>query len=188
MTLIGFFATALLARRMLPSRLNWALAPIVGSGICSLIFFVFRRPMFTVEFALLLALGAIWFLRQGTPHIRFSMQSWKVPVVSLLMAGALGLAIAGFIARTDRMPHGEWDGWAIWNSHARFLYRDGPSWQEHMTARVDGVQNTFHPDYPLLTPSLTARFWRYAGEEIPEAGAVVGIIFALSGIAILGVT
>ena len=80
--------------------------------------------------------------------------------------------------RVDRVPYGDWDGWAIWDPHARLLFRDGVHWKEH-------IANTFHPDYPLLTPAVTARYWRWAQTEKPEAGAVIGLTLAVSAIGLL---
>jgi 4-amino-4-deoxy-L-arabinose transferase-like glycosyltransferase len=102
-------------------------------------------------------------------------------MLGLFLCVALGLAAGALMLRVHRMPHGNWDGWAIWNTHARFLYRDGPNWK-------NDIGYSFHGDYPLLSPSIAARFWRYAGQEVPEAGAFLGIVLALSGIAILALT
>ena len=177
-TLLGYFVTTFLLSPKVARASAWAFAPGVGAGISSLIFFVFRRPMFTVEFALL-TLFALGFLvrsmlfREPAPPI-----SWRPSLFGLVLSGAVALAVYGLLLRADRMPHGDWDAWAIWNTHARFLYRGGRTWS-------DGIPYTVHGDYPLLTPSLTARLWRYAGEEAPEAGALLGIMFALSGVAVL---
>ena len=134
--------------------------------------------MFTVEAILVLLSG--WYLFQTSkgseklseivPHSRLALVLW----------GALGLAAAGLMLHVDRSPHGDWDGFAIWNTHARFLFRDGPNWR-------NDIQYSFHNDYPLFTPAATARFWRYAGEEVPEAGALPGIILGMSGLAVLGI-
>src|SRR6185312_991736 len=67
---------------------------------------------------------------------------------------------------------------SIWNSHARYLYRDGPAWQNH-------IQNTSHPDYPLLVPALVARLWRYIGTDIPDAASISAALFVFGGIAVL---
>ncbi len=180
--LLGYFLTVLLWPSAVSRRFVWAFAPGVGAGMCSLIFFVFRRPMFTLEFALLIFLFALWFFRRQTDSAESRPPgSWRVPILFLALAGAIGLCVAGLMLRMERVPHGYHDGWAIWNAHARLLYRDGQNWR-------DGILYTFHPDYPLLTPSLTARFWRYAGQEAPEAGALVGIMFAFSGVAVLLLT
>ena len=78
----------------------------------------------------------------------------------------------------ERLPHGNWDGWAIWNSHARVLYRNGPTWQS-------SLPQTFHPDYPLLVPLMTARLWRWVGTDVPEFGGLIGLVLGFSGIALL---
>jgi len=177
-TLLGYFVTTFLLPPKSARALAWAFGPAVGAGASSLIFFVFRRPIFTVEIALL-TLFALGFLarsmlfREPAPPI-----SWRLSLFGLVLSGAVALAVYGLLLRADRMPHGDWDAWAIWNTHARFLYRGGRTWS-------DGIPYTVHGDYPLLTPSLTARLWRYAGEEAPEAGALLGIMFALSGVAVL---
>jgi hypothetical protein len=176
---VGYAATVLLLPTPLSRRFGLPLAPGVGAGICSLVFFTFRRPMFTIEFALLIILAFVLYRRK-----RFSDLVPRVPsnsVVAILLYGSVGLLLGVFALRVDRMPHGDWDGWAIWNSHARFLYRDGPNWK-------NDLQYTFHGDYPLLTPSNTARLWRYAGQEIPEAGSVLAIMLALSSVGMLVAT
>ncbi len=177
-TLLGYFVTTFLLSPKGSRALAWAFAPGVGAGISSLIFFVFRRPMFAVEFALL-TLFALGFLlrstlfREPAPRV-----SWRPSLFGLVLFGAVAMALYGLLLNADRMPHGDWDAWATWNTHARFLNRGGRTWS-------DGIPYTSHGDYPLLTPSLTARLWRYAGEEAPEAGALLGIMFVLSGAAVL---
>ena len=89
--------------------------------------------------------------------------------------------VAGLIFLVHQDPHGDWDAFAIWNSHARYLYRDGAAWQ-------NDIRNTFHSDYPLLVPSMNARVWRYAGEEIPETGGWLGLAYTLSALAVLTAT
>ncbi len=177
-TLLGYFVTTFLVPPKSARALAWAFAPAVGAGASSLIFFVFRRPIFTVEIALL-TLFALGFLarsmlfREPAPPI-----SWRPSLFGLVLSGAVALAVYGLLLRADRMPHGDWDAWAIWNTHARFLHRDGRTWSDH-------IRYTVHGDYPLLTPLLTARLWRFTGEEVPEAGSLLGIMFALSGVAVL---
>ncbi len=40
---------------------------------------------------------------------------------------ATGRALAAVVMFILASPHGEWDAWAIWNQHARFLFRGGGS-------------------------------------------------------------
>jgi hypothetical protein len=105
-------------------------------------------------------------------------RSWNLSVFGVLFLVVLGLALPSLTTRVLRNPHGGWDGWAIWNTHARVLYRIGPDWKNQ-------IQYTFHGDYPELAPSLAARFWRYVTHEVPLAGSVAGLILGLSGIAVL---
>jgi len=178
----GYFLTASMLPPQFRRPFAWVLAPGVGLGVCSLMFFVFRRPMFTVEFVLLLSILALWFWRKPWQSIVKAIDlSWRSPILALVLAGALGFAITGLFLEVGHMPYGDWDAWNIWNTHARLLHRAGSTW-------TNLLPYTFHPDYPLLTSGVAARFWRYAGQEIPESGALLGIMLSLSGVAVLGVT
>lgn len=175
--LLGVFIVRLILPKEFSNALAWAFAPAVGAGVCSLIEFAFRRPMFTVEIVLLIALSVIWFVRNG---MRMTMScSLQVPVIGILLAVVLGWALAESMTMVEHLPHGGTDGWAIWNSHSRFLFRDGAGWAAH-------IWNSYHADYPLLVPLMVARVWRYAGES-QEFSGLFGILFGFSGVAILGV-
>ena len=169
-----------IASSLLPSRLyslGLALAPGMGAGVCAIVFFGFRRAMFTLEFVVLaVAVFLIWRHRAGFKGMNF-LGSGAVAVI----LPALTLAMMAISLRVDRSPHGSWDGWAIWNWEARLLYRAGPDWRQHLPL-------AFHGDYPLLVSSMTARIWRYMGHEAPEVGAILGILLALSSIAVLVLT
>lgn len=177
--LFGYAITTTLLPRSLPRHFSWAFAPGAGLGFCSLLFFLFRRPMFTVESGLTVI--ALWHLYRRKREETAVEASLRPHALGLVLCGAIGLAFAASALAVDRMPHGSWDAWAIWNTHARFLFRDGSDWR-------DDIQYSYHSDYPLLTSALTARFWRYAGQEVPDAGALPGIVLALSGVAIVALT
>src|SRR2546423_1584460 len=77
----GYFLTALILPNQFRHRFAWAFAPGIGLGFCSLIFFIFRRPMFTVEFALLMPICVLWFRRQFRRDIaKMFDSSWRPPV------------------------------------------------------------------------------------------------------------
>jgi hypothetical protein len=50
--------------------------------------------------------------------------------------------------------HGQWDAWAIWNLHARYM-ADGAYW-----TRMTGSTTVPHPDYPLFLPAIIGFIWR----------------------------
>ena len=66
--------------------------------------------------------------------------------------------------------YGEWDAWAIWNYHARFL-TSHDHWRN-----VFLNQENDHPDYPLGLPSAVAFVWRMTGSA---AGFVAPFAIAL---------
>jgi len=178
MVLLGYFFTTLVLPRTFSQRVAFAFAPGMGAGLCSIIFFLFRRPMFTVEFTLLAVLFLAWF-RYRRAGLRLAMgQSWRITILGLLFVAALGWVAAISVSEVQRTPHGVSDGWVIWNSHARYLYRAGDAWRQH-------IIDTSHPDYPLLLPANTARLWRYIGADVPDAGGALCVLLALSGICVV---
>ena len=177
--LLGYFITSLLWPSSLSPISAIAFAPAVGIGLCSLIFIIFRRPMFVAEVALFLILGTAWLILRGYSWSGLSLiRAWRPPAAFLLLALAVGMVLSYCMIRVERSPHGDGDAIAIWNSHARYLYRDGPSWRKT-------ILNTFHPDYPLLTAATVARLWRYMGKEIPDAAGSLGILYTLTAAGIL---
>jgi hypothetical protein len=169
-----------LASSLLPPRLYWlglALTPGVGAGLCAIVFFLFRRPMLTVEFVLF-AVGIVLLWRNRSAFTQMKVADFRVLAVVL---PAVSIVIISLSLRADRFPHGNWDGWAIWNWEARLLYRAGPNWKQYLPM-------AFHGDYPLLVSSITARFWRYMGHEVPDLGGLLGILLGLSSVAVLALS
>lgn len=78
-------------------------------------------------------------------------------------------------------PHGAWDAWAIWNLHARFLFRAGDSWRDTFS-----LTDYFHPDYPLLISAIVARSWQYIGRETTLVPALISPLFMFATAGLLG--
>ncbi len=78
-------------------------------------------------------------------------------------------------------PHGDWDARAIWNMHARFIYRGGQYWVDFLTP----VLQWSHPDYPLLLPTVVARLWSLLGEEVPIVPIFFSLFFTFSTVGVL---
>ncbi len=181
MILVGYFSTVLICSDGLSNTMAWTMAPAVGMGLCSIIFFIARRPMFTVEFLLLIVTFGLWLRYRRKTMAQIMSAENRIPLVAVWMVAALAWVTLASVIWIQRAPYGGWDGWAIWGSHARYLYRAGPVWQQH-------IRNTAHPDYPLLLPAATARLWRYTGKEVPEAPGVQALLIAISGVLVLTTT
>ena len=70
---------------------------------------------------------------------------------------------------------GDWDAWAIWSQHAKFL-ANGPSFENLFTVDIAWT----HPDYPLMLPSIIAIFWKSLGYCSAYVPAVFAYLIALS--------
>lgn len=99
----------------------------------------------------------------------------------VLVALCLAILGAALIDAAARIPHGEWDAWAIWNSRARFLFRGGAEWRAGF---ADELRKTSHPGYPLLVPLAVARLWAFAGETT-AAPMATAILFAVAPVLVL---
>lgn len=97
-------------------------------------------------------------------------------IVRAAFGATAAVALAAVIAAALAVPHGDWDAWAIWNQHARFLFRGGEQWRAML--EIDWS----HPEYPLLLPASVARVWAYAGRETTMAPAMIGIVFGVASV------
>jgi hypothetical protein len=88
-----------------------------------------------------------------------------------LIVAAAALA---FWSRSRLNPHGEWDGFAIWNLRARSIVRGAPEWSALFSPAIAWS----HPDYPLLVPLTVARAWAYTGHESAAVPAAIAALFA----------
>ncbi|MGA2501541.1 MAG: hypothetical protein ABSH20_27690 [Tepidisphaeraceae bacterium] len=99
----------------------------------------------------------------------------------LMTALVVSTALCICLARDCYEPLGAWDGWAIWNLKARFLFRAGSDW----TAMFSRHIWFSHPDYPLLIPASVARFWTYLQAETPLAPQLLSITYTTLVVALL---
>jgi hypothetical protein len=167
------------------------LGAIVGLLATSVFFFsatlICERPAgHAAAFEIVMAINLLW--RAGHRWMQEShaptpgTRTWMDWLLAFLFVQAA--IVAGVIAwRTHQAePLGGWDGWAIWNLHARFMLRAGPQWPELLAAPS---LSWTHPDYPRLIPASVARVWAWAGEEDPGAPAMVSVMFAAATLALL---
>jgi hypothetical protein len=123
---------------------------------------------------------------QGASHHRpFSGTGSRTPGIDWILRFAFGLtaliAMATVIASLRAAPHGDWDAWAIWNQHARFLFRSGGSDTWRRFLEIGWSQ----PDYPLLLPAAVARVWGYAGHDSTLGPALVAMAFGIASVTLV---
>lgn len=95
-------------------------------------------------------------------------------------AVAIAAVVAAFARYAWMAPHGDWDAWAIWNHHARFLYRGGAAWRAGFSPELVWS----HPDYPVLVPAAIARLWAYSAES-RAVPAIVSGAFVVAGLVVV---
>jgi hypothetical protein len=158
----------------------------IGLGLISCTFFLWTwligAPPGGVLWMFMLGYAAVGIvLFRSFTKSELSDQSHRHALHATLFA-LLCLYVGSFsITKYLTHPHGDWDAWAIWNLHARLLYRGGAQWSEMVSRNLyDSLQ-----DYPLLVPSLVANGWKLAGTESTAVPAFVGILFTFAVIALL---
>jgi hypothetical protein len=164
-----------------------------GIGICFITFFVCRvlgtAKLFAADLVVLALLLFIAFLRiREKAAIVFPPAQdpcwprWLRTIIIAALSIAVCAAVYHAVVRAIVYPHGQgWDAFAIWNLHARFLFRGGDNWRDGFTASIPWS----HPDYPLLVPAAIAHFWSYLGRETPLVPSLVGLLFTFSTVGLL---
>jgi hypothetical protein len=164
------------------------LAAGLGLGLSSCSYFIWRvivgdagTGYGIVESSIfLVAAGLLWCKKppQATDEPANPAPSSLLLRRIVLIACILGVpvCIAALVIMTLAAPHGEWDGWAIWNMRSRFLFRGGEHWRDAFDPRLSWS----HPDYPLLLPGAIARSWTYVGRDSTAVPATIAILFALA--------
>lgn len=164
---------------------------IVGLGATSVVFFAaslgWEQPAWWTLAIEVMAASALtwhaWRRWRDDPGVSLkSTHSWLEWVLGVALVQAV--IVAGVIAwrSFQAEPLGGWDGWAIWNMHARFMLRAGSHWPELMSAPQ---LNWTHPDYPRLVPASVARLWAWQGGEASWVPALVSVAFAGATVALL---
>ncbi len=151
----------------LATLLQFAIMALAGTSLLSVWWW---------DLGLLAALALAVALRRGAPPQpdrvsgpapAAALPRWLRWVLALVaLKAVLTLALAAFVN-----PHGAWDGWGIWNLHARFLFRGGAQWKALF------ADYTSHPDYPLLLPLAVVRTWLFAGGETDWGQVLTGLAF-----------
>jgi len=166
-----------------------------GVGIFSVIFFLALvlglTHLLAADLFVFAALLAVFLVLRArpTPAINLpraqesiDLPRWLRLVLRESFWFALAAALYTAILRSIVHPQGDgWDAFAIWNLHARFLFRGGQHWRDGFSPLIPWS----HPDYPLLVPSAVAHFWSALGHESTAVPAVIGLVFTFGTLGLL---
>jgi Dolichyl-phosphate-mannose-protein mannosyltransferase len=166
-----------------------------GVGVFSVIFLFARElnppRLLAIDVLVIAALAAAFLLTRSRarPIVIGTMLEecialprWLRHILTASFAFAVAAALYSAVLRSIVHPHGEgWDAFAIWNLHARFLFRGGQYWRDGFSSLIPWS----HPDYPLLLPSAIAHFWSALGHESTAVPAVIGLVFTFGTLGLL---
>ena len=159
----------------------------VSSCVCFLWLVVFGLQgsgFFIAEAVLLLFLFATLVYQRNKGLLLTDPELYSPPtpkskirrILSIAFYAALisaGVTTASLLVRE---PHGQYDGLAIWNMRARFIFRGGAHWTDAFSSALMWS----HLDYPLLLPLSVVRCWKYAGYDTTIAPALISMSFMLA--------
>jgi hypothetical protein len=166
-----------------------ALACLIGGltlGLFSELTFVwelaFGRPAAWVEIAIIAAAAVLGVLVFRHCRRRIPSVTVQAGLPCAVFSAAALFAVYWMFQHAKAFPQGDWDGWAIWNLHARFLYRGSTgAWKDLFGSGMAWS----HPDYPLLLPGLVAGSWTILGAEAPLVPALLSSVFGLLSVSLL---
>jgi hypothetical protein len=125
-------------------------------------------------------------LRLRRRHAAIDPPPGRAPLLGPIFAAmAVQAAVASALVCSRAYaaePYGRWDGWAIWNMHARFLYFGGDAFRRMLQSPQIAWS---HLDYPLLVPAAIARAWAYSGSDAPAVSALISILFGAATVGLL---
>ncbi len=199
--------------------LQIVLASGLSFGISSCLFFLWLARPFSIGLPFsaaepILLLGAVASLLMSGKARRFMLVggsdcSWTLSdadvadtdrtrkglIISVYLV--LSAATAALVLVLINKPHGGIDSYAIWNLHARFLFRGHEQWAKGFSV-VSGLSQPdypllsrpdywllSHPDYPLLIPASIARLWTHLGFETVKVPQFIAAFFTMGTIAVL---
>lgn len=168
----------------------------IGAGTSSIIWFLLYvvahlKPIFPIAFEIGSLSAAIWAGHRIAERRKEQVvepkssdfpgsRRWPKLLFALLVVAPALSSAAYFCMFSWFVPYGEWDGWAIWNLHARVLFNAVHFWASEMAAL-----GYAHPDYPLLEPLAIMRLWVLGGRESPLGSILIGFVFTFATAGVL---
>jgi hypothetical protein len=184
--LSAYWGIANLAPRMSESfrLVRLSLAVCLGIGLSACVYFLAMLldqtgpAYFYVEsgvFALLAAAGWWGQRRSASSSVELPSKVTTLsarPILAWILTATCAAATVLALRVGRNVPDGFWDAWYNWNHKARFLYHQPAQWRDVLSEQTFAL-----PDYPLLLPTLTARTWRFWGDDPLWLSQAIGFVF-----------
>lgn len=141
------------------------------------VLFLFAKISFVIFNAIFLLLPAIYIVIAIRKSGRLASASTAITQIStpLLLVVLTGLLLFSKTFFDASIRWGDWDAWAIWSQHGKFL-ADASLFTNLFSQDIAWT----HPDYPLLLPSLNALFWKSFGSYSAFVPAILGYGIAIA--------
>jgi len=123
----------------------------------------------------LIPLGYIISEIRKTKKINFTIGYISSISTPLLLVVLSSLSVFSYKFFNLSVRWGDWDAWAIWSQHAKFL-ADSSYFGNLFTEDIAWT----HPDYPLMLPSIIAVLWKSLGFYSAYVPAVFAYLIAIS--------
>lgn len=160
--LLWFLASLAFLKKSIPSLnplLAASLAFILSNALLSILFVVsvfIHLPEMVMTFLYLgtpIGIG-FWSIKKTTLHQNVLTKNSKSEFIFLCLSALIIYQFtSSFLSQASYW--GNWDAWAIWNVHAKFLVQE--NYFHHL---FSNKISWTHSDYPLLLPGLIAFYWK----------------------------
>lgn len=187
--LLGLVICMLLASRSGNAGILFWMAPGVGIGLSSVLFFIWSLVFYPgfmqwvysgLELALLAGLSFLLWKRRATiPPFRLRLPAlrWGEALLGIAVAAAAFYFTYIFIIQVASNSLGGWDAWALWNNRARYLLLgNSETWRNVFSVHVN------HSDYPYLLSGFIARCWVIIGKDRALVPVITAGLFTISTI------
>jgi len=141
---------------MLPKVLRIFSSALISLAMVSFLYFLMLVLNQGLMFILiLLSCINLFHLHWTHPELK-SLFNYKTPIIdqSEILVPLVAVLLMAIFLIFRGSKYGDYDAWAIWNVHAKYLY------YPHIWTHVFNDSTAMsHSDYPLMLPSLVAFFW-----------------------------
>lgn len=179
--LLWTLGTFVLIRTQVPFLhllVSGTLSFILANAFLSLlyIFCFFVHLPFVVSTILFITIPSSYLLlsrHQWMQHFKPQKNNYFSTVGLVLLLLLLYRFSSDFLAQSNIW--GNWDAWAIWSLHAKFLLHEA----QFNSLFSESIAWT-HPDYPLMLPGLIAFYWNLLGNISPIVPLLIAYGTSLS--------